>query len=69
MYMTNFGKGPTLKEAAPSLRDDASRIERILTVVETDSVIEELPPFDPETRERIRRALMSRCGPDAMPGQ
>jgi hypothetical protein len=69
MYMTNFGKGPTLKEASPSLRDDASRIERILTVTEVNSVIEGLPPFDSETRERIRRALMSRCEPDAKPAQ
>jgi hypothetical protein len=55
--MTDFGKGPTLKEASPHLRDDQTRIERILTVTETDSAIEGLPPFDEETRERIRAHL------------
>ena len=41
--MENFGKGPTLKEASAELRDDKLRIERILTVTETDSVIEAPP--------------------------
>ena len=48
--MTDFGKGPTLAEANPWLRDEAERIERILDVTERDSVIEGLPPFSEETR-------------------
>lgn len=40
-----FGKGPTLREACPWLRDDAERHARILDVVERNSVIEGLPPF------------------------
>ena len=55
--MMHFGKGPVLKDALPSLRDDAARIERILIVVEIDSVMEELPSFQEETRERIRQHL------------
>ena len=55
--MNDFGKGPTLKDASPYLRDDKSRIEQILTVTETDSMIEGLPPFDEATRERLRRRL------------
>lgn len=43
--MTEFGKGPTLKEGSPWLRDEGERIDRILTVAETDSIIEGLPPF------------------------
>ena len=38
-----LGKGPTLTEANPWLRDEAERIERILDVSERDSVIEGLP--------------------------
>jgi hypothetical protein len=56
-YMADFGKGPTLKEAFPWLRDDA-RIERIPTVTEINSVIEGLPPLDAETRQKIRRRLL-----------
>jgi hypothetical protein len=55
--MTDFGKGPVLKDVSPWLRDEAERIEHILTVTETDSVIEGLPPFQEETRERIRLHL------------
>lgn len=55
--MMDFGKGPVLKDASPWLRNDADRIERVLTVTETDSVIEGLPPFQEETRERIRQHL------------
>jgi hypothetical protein len=67
--MKDFGKGPTLKEASPYLRDDKSRIERILTVTEINSVIEGLPPFDAETRERLRQALIARCTPTPTPEQ
>ena len=55
--MTDFGKGPTLKEASPHLRNDQAQLERILTVAETDSVIEGLPPFQEETRRQIRARL------------
>jgi hypothetical protein len=55
--MKNFGKGPTLKETSPRLRDDQARVERILTVTEVNSVAEGLPPFDEETRERLRERL------------
>jgi hypothetical protein len=55
--MKNFGKGPTLREASPRLRDDQARMERILTVTEINSVAEGLPPFDQETRQRLRKQL------------
>lgn len=53
----DFGTGPTLKEACPWLRNDAERWERILDVAERDSVIEGLPPFTEEMRERLRKRL------------
>jgi hypothetical protein len=43
--MMDFGKGPTLKEASPHLRNDQPRIEQILTVTEINSVAEGLPPL------------------------
>jgi hypothetical protein len=46
-----------LKEAFPWLRDDEARIERILTVTEVNSVIEGLPPFQEDTRQKIRQHL------------
>jgi hypothetical protein len=55
--MTDFGKGPTLKEASAHLRNNQVRIERILAVTEADSVIEGLPPFGEETRRQIRERL------------
>ena len=55
--MMDFGKGPTLREASPRLRDDQARIERILTVTEIDSVAEGLPPFTEEMRVRLRERL------------
>jgi hypothetical protein len=67
--MKGFGNGPTLKEAVPCLRDDKSRIEQILTVTEINSVIEGLPPFQPETREQIRQALTAHCVPDTEPAR
>jgi len=65
--MMDFGKGPTLKEASPWLRDDQARIERILIIAETDSVIEGLPRFEEETRELIRCRLTSLAAPAPMP--
>lgn len=51
--MIDFGKGPTLKDACPWLRNDAERKRLILDVVERNSVIEGLPPLDVETRARL----------------
>lgn len=55
--MINFGKGPTLREACPWLRDEAEWKARILDVTERDSVIEGLPRLRLETRQRILREL------------
>lgn len=63
----DFGKGPTLKEASPRLRDDQARIERILTVTEINSVAEGLPPFDDETRNRLRERLTRLASPAPEP--
>ncbi len=52
-----LGKGPTLKELAPWLKDEALRHERILEVTERDSVIEGLPPLQEATRRRILAQL------------
>ncbi|MGA2796869.1 MAG: hypothetical protein ABSE63_04770 [Thermoguttaceae bacterium] len=65
--MTDFGKGPVLRDVSPWLRNEADRIEHILAVTETDSVIEGLPPFQEETRERIRRQLTALALPVPMP--
>lgn len=67
--MTDFGKGPTLKDASPWLRDEAERIEHILAVTETDSVIEGLPPFQEETRELIRQHLTTLAAPVPTPAK
>jgi hypothetical protein len=53
----DFGKGPVLKDACVWLRDDRARHERILDVTERNSVIEGLPPFQEETRQRIMAEL------------
>ena len=65
--MTDFGTGSTLKDASPWLRDNDARIEQILTVTEINSVIEGLPSFQDETRERIRRRLTDLSAPAPMP--
>jgi hypothetical protein len=67
--MMDFGKGPTLKEASPWLRDNEARIEQILVVTEINSVAEGLPPFQDETRERIRRRLREFAAPSPRPEQ
>ncbi len=67
--MNNFGKGPTLKEVSPELRDAQSRIERILAVTEINSVAEGLPPFREETRDRIRERLSRSASPSAKQGE
>ena len=61
--MTDFGKGPTLVDSNPWLRDEAERIERILEVTERDSIIEGLPPFSEETRQQLRNELISSSRP------
>ena len=61
--MTDFGKGLTLREACRWLRDDAERRERILDVTERNSVIEGLPRFQEETRQRILRQLAGESEP------
>ena len=57
MLTPNFGTGPTLKESSPWLREDKARRARILEVTERNSVIEGLPPFQEETRQRILAQL------------
>lgn len=66
--MIEFGKGPTLKEACPWLRDEARRAEQILDVTERNSVIEGLPPLKEETRRRIRDQLAAISEPPRVPG-
>lgn len=48
-----------MAEATPWLQDEARQAERILDVVERNSIIEGLPPFSDETRESLRRELMT----------
>ncbi len=55
--MTNFGSGPTLRDSSPWLRDGVERRRRILEAVERNSVIEGLPPFREETRQRLLKQL------------
>jgi hypothetical protein len=57
--MTDFGKGPTLAQVNPWLRDEVEQIERILDVTERNSVIEGLPPYP--------RKLGSGCGKNSQP--
>lgn len=61
--MTNFGSGPTLREACSWLQDDAQRHQQILDVTERNSVIEGLPPLRDETRLRILQRLMNPTNP------
>ena len=65
----SFGKGLTLKEACPWLRDDARRHEQILDVIERDSVIEGLPPLQEETRQRILLQLEAISAPLLTPAE
>ena len=64
----DFGKGPTLQQFAPWLRDDAERHRQILDVTERDSVIEGLPPFSDATRAQILsdlQAITEQCSTPA----
>lgn len=67
--MTEFGTGPTLREASPWLQDDVRRRARIIEVAERNSVIEGLPPFRAETRQRLLEYLeaMDTSGPQSVP--
>jgi hypothetical protein len=65
--MTNFGTGPTLKEAFPWLRDDEARIDRIITVTEINSVIEGLPPLQEDIRQKMKNDLMGLSGHTSSP--
>lgn len=65
--MNDFGKGPTLEQACPALRDEAERVERILDVTERNSVIEGLPPFSEELRDKLRRELKGDSSPLTTP--
>lgn len=65
----NFGNGPTLREACPWLKDDVARRERILDVTERNSVIEGLPPFQPETRRRLMAVLQDLPAPSPTPAE
>jgi hypothetical protein len=67
--MTDFGKGPTLEQANPWLRDETERVERILDVTERNSVIEGLPPFSEEMRRRLREELKGGASPVPAPGK
>ena len=67
--MKTFGSGPLLKESCRWLRDDAERHKRILDVTERDSVIEGLPPFQEETRERLLEQLVAMTEPAEGPPQ
>lgn len=55
----DFGTGPPLKDACSWLRDDLARCESILDVTERNRVIEGLPPFQAETRRRLKEQLMA----------
>lgn len=56
-YMSEHGRGPTLIESCPYLRDTSERIARILDVADRNSVIEGLPPLTAELKARLRREL------------
>jgi hypothetical protein len=65
----NFGSGPKLKDACSWLRDDAARHDRILDVAERNSVIEGLPPFQDETRRKLREQLEARAARRPAPAE
>jgi hypothetical protein len=67
--MMHFGTGPSLKDACPWLRDDAQRRERILDVAERNSVIEGLPPFGEELREKLRKRMAAIVALRLAPGE
>jgi hypothetical protein len=65
----DFGTGPTLKDACPWLRDDLTRCESILDVTERNSVIEGPPPFQEETRRRLKGQLMALAARQPAPAE
>lgn len=61
----NFpGKGPTLIEHSPYLRDPVERAEQILDAAERNSVNEGLPPFTEDFRQCLRDQLLDTSTPN-----
>lgn len=52
-----FGKGKSLQQASPYLRDPKKRGEQIVDATERNSVIEGLPRLTPQRRQEILRKL------------
>jgi hypothetical protein len=69
MMTIDFGTGPTLRQACSWLRDDNERWRRILDVVERNSVIEGLPPFQPEMRQRLMALLQALSASSSKPDE
>lgn len=65
----DFGTGPTLQEHCPFLKDSAERADRILNVAERNSVIEGLPPFSADVRDRLRTELIATNGRSLGPAE
>tara|TARA_R110002111_G_scaffold164386_3_gene230559 strand:+ start:14592 stop:14816 length:225 start_codon:yes stop_codon:yes gene_type:complete len=63
--MKDFGTGKILRDASPFLRDDAQRHALILEVAERNSVMEGLPPFTEEFRNRLRQQLEAMVASEA----
>lgn len=59
--MSDFGTGPTLRETCQWLQDEEERHARILDVAERNSVIEGLPPFQEETRQKLLSRLRAKA--------
>jgi hypothetical protein len=69
--MVDFGTGTVLRDTVPWLRDPTTRHARILEVVERNSVIEGLPPFQTATRNRLLQKLnaMTAAEPSSAPDE
>ena len=65
----NFGSGPRLKDACSWIQDGETRRDRILDVAERNSVIEGLPPFQEETRQRLKAQLKARAARQREPAE
>jgi len=57
MYVMTFGKGLTLRQYSPFLRDKKERARRIVDAAERNSVIEGLPRFGKERKEHFMKKL------------
>lgn len=64
MRMVHQLTTPSLLESSPWLRDAQERADRILDVAESDGIIEGLPAFTREARQRLHDFLAA----DASPG-